>query len=159
MAENEKDQNKKEMRHLVRVASSEIKGELPTKIALTKIKGVGDVMSDAVIKVLKLDPNHTFGLLDDAEFERIEKCLNAPMEFGIPVHLMNARKNTITGIDQHLVGPELIIHKKNVLDVMKKTKSYKGMRHAYGLKVRGQRTKSTGRKGKSMGVSRKKIKK
>ena len=153
----EKDQNKKEMRHLVRVASSEIKGELPTKIALTKIKGVGDVMSDAVMKVLQLDPKQTFGLIGDAEIERIEKCLEAPLQHGIPVHLLNARKNTITGTDVHLVGPELIIHKKNVLDIMKKTKSYKGMRHAHGLKVRGQKTKSTGRKGKTMGVSRKKL--
>ncbi|MBR9682036.1 MAG: 30S ribosomal protein S13 [Candidatus Altiarchaeota archaeon] len=159
MAENSKNQKKVEMRHLVRIASSEIKGELPTKLALTHIKGIGDVMADAVMKVLNLEPTHTFGMLDDAEIERIEKCVLDPRGHGIPLHLLNARKNTITGTDTHFVGPELIIHKKQVLDKMKKTKSYKGMRHAYGLKVRGQKTKSTGRRGKAMGVSRKKIKK
>jgi small subunit ribosomal protein S13 len=41
--------------------------------------------------------------------------------------------------------------------MMKKIRSYKGMRHAYGLPVRGQRTKSKFRKnkGKVKGVKRK----
>ena len=56
------------------------------------------------------------------------------------------------------MGVDMDIHKKKVLDRMKKIKSYKGMRHAHGLKVRGQRTKGTGRKGKTLGVSRAKIK-
>ena len=159
MAEDSNKQKKIEMRHLVRVAASEIKGELPTRTALTHIRGVGNVMADAVMKVLNLDPTHTFGMLGDEEVEKIERCVIDPLGHGIPAHLVNARKNTMTGDDAHFVGSELIVHKKNVLDRMKKTKSYKGMRHAHGLKVRGQKTKSTGRKGRSMGVSRSKIKK
>ncbi|NLE05551.1 MAG: 30S ribosomal protein S13, partial [Crenarchaeota archaeon] len=34
-------------------------------------------------------------------------------------------------------------------------RSWRGYRHAYGLKVRGQRTKTTGRAGKSLGVKKK----
>jgi len=151
--------SKSSMKHIVRVASSELKGDLPTKLALTRIRGVGDVMADAIMKVLKLEPSYTFGMLSDEEIERIEKCVLDPLGHGIPAHLVNARKNPITGRDAHFVGPDLIIHKKNVLDRMKKVKSYKGVRHALGLKVRGQKTKSTGRKGRSMGVSRSKVKK
>jgi small subunit ribosomal protein S13 len=40
---------------------------------------------------------------------------------------------------------------------MKDTKSWRGYRHAYGLKVRGQRTKTTGRAGKALGVKKKEI--
>ena len=40
---------------------------------------------------------------------------------------------------------------------MKKTHSVKGVRHQLGLRVRGQRTRTTGRGGKSVGVQRKKL--
>ena len=36
----------------------------------------------------------------------------------------------------------------------KKIKLHKGLRHYFGLKVRGQHTNSTGRRGKTVGVSR-----
>jgi small subunit ribosomal protein S13 len=39
---------------------------------------------------------------------------------------------------------------------LKKIRAYRGLRHERGLKVRGQRTKSTGRRGSTVGVSRKK---
>ena len=39
---------------------------------------------------------------------------------------------------------------------MKKIKSYKGIRHASGHKVRGQRTYSNGRRGLALGVSKRK---
>jgi len=37
-----------------------------------------------------------------------------------------------------------------------KMKAYRGVRHARGKKVRGQRTRSTGRKGRTVGVVRRK---
>jgi small subunit ribosomal protein S13 len=38
---------------------------------------------------------------------------------------------------------------------MRKIRCYKGIRHETGQKVRGQRTKSTGRTGTTVGVKRK----
>jgi small subunit ribosomal protein S13 len=43
------------------------------------------------------------------------------------------------------------------IDQAKEIKSWRGYRHAYGLKVRGQRTKTTGRAGKALGVKKKAI--
>ena len=37
-----------------------------------------------------------------------------------------------------------------------KMRSNRGLRHKWGLKVRGQYTKTTGRRGKTVGVERKK---
>ena len=34
--------------------------------------------------------------------------------------------------------------------------AHRGLRHYWGLRVRGQRTKTTGRKGRTVGVSKKK---
>ena len=43
------------------------------------------------------------------------------------------------------------------IKMMKMIKSYKGVRHAIGQPVRGQRTKAHFRKGSSLGVIKKKI--
>jgi small subunit ribosomal protein S13 len=45
--------------------------------------------------------------------------------------------------------------KREDINTMKKIRSYVGIRHERGHKVRGQRTKSTGRKGLTVGVKRK----
>ncbi|HML26809.1 MAG TPA: 30S ribosomal protein S13, partial [Methanomethylovorans sp.] len=42
------------------------------------------------------------------------------------------------------------------LNTLKKIRCYRGIRPERGLKVRGQRTKSTGRRGSTIGVSKKK---
>ena len=38
---------------------------------------------------------------------------------------------------------------------MKKIRTHRGLRHYWGLKVRGQRTKTTGRRGATVGVTKK----
>jgi len=142
----------------VRVAATELKGEMPLKIALTKIKGVGFMFSNAVIRALGFDPNRAVGTLSDEEIEKIEECLKNPQKYGIPSWLYNRRRDPETGQDLHLVSADLELRTRQDIDFMKKIKCYKGIRHALGLKVRGQRTRSTGRKGRTVGVQRKKVK-
>ncbi|MEJ2127015.1 MAG: 30S ribosomal protein S13, partial [Candidatus Bathyarchaeota archaeon] len=67
------------------------------------------------------------------------------------------RKDMDTGNYLHHLVTDLIVQTKNDIDGMKKIRSWKGFRHSYGLKVRGQRTKSTGRAGKAMGVKKKQV--
>ncbi|KAF3324326.1 hypothetical protein FCM35_KLT11793 [Carex littledalei] len=38
---------------------------------------------------------------------------------------------------------------------LKKIRNHRGLRHYWGLRVRGQHTKTTGRRGKTVGVSKK----
>ena len=42
------------------------------------------------------------------------------------------------------------------LEKMRKIRLHRGLRHLLGLKVRGQKTNKTGRRGKTVGVTRKK---
>ena len=44
---------------------------------------------------------------------------------------------------------------KSDIDFMTDIRSWKGIRHSLGLKVRGQRTRTTGRKGRAVGVAKK----
>ena len=145
-----------EIRHIVRVAATELPGDKPLWLALTKIKGISFMFSNAVVKVLNLDPKKPIGSFTDEELEKIEDCIRNPDRYGIPSWLYNRRKDLFTGKDVHVSGPELELAVKQDIDFMKKIKSYRGIRHALGLKVRGQRTRSTGRKGRTVGVQRKK---
>ena len=148
-----------ELKHIVRLAGTEVKGTRPLGIGLNRIKGVSFRLSDAVIKVLKLDPKKQIGLMKDEEIAKIEDCLKNPTKYGIPGWMLNRQRDPASGKDEHVVGHDVELSLKTDLDLLKKTRSYRGMRHAHGLKVRGQRTKSTGRRGKTVGVQRRKGKK
>ena len=74
----------------------------------------------------------------------------------VPDWVLNRQKDYDTGEYIHTVSVDLKMLHDDDLNRMKKVKSYKGIRHASGHKVRGQRTYSNGRKGLALGVSRKK---
>jgi small subunit ribosomal protein S13 len=70
--------------------------------------------------------------------------------------MLNRQKDLVTGEDLHLVGTDLIDSLRVDIEREKKTRSWRGIRHYLGLPVRGQRTKTSGRKGATIGVTRKK---
>ncbi|MEM4704883.1 MAG: 30S ribosomal protein S13, partial [Candidatus Bathyarchaeia archaeon] len=97
------------------------------------------------------------GFLTDAEIEKIDEMVRDPAKQGLPSWLFNRRKDLETGKDMHLISADLILRKKMDIEQMKEIRSWRGYRHAYGLKVRGQRTKTTGRAGKALGVKKKEV--
>ncbi|HDI12134.1 MAG TPA: 30S ribosomal protein S13 [Candidatus Bathyarchaeota archaeon] len=145
----------KEFRHIVRVTDTDIDGSLKVGYALTKIKGVSISLANAVLKKAGINPEIRLGLLSEDQVKKIEDVLLNPAKYGIPSWLLNRRKDLETGKDLHLLSSDLVLRTKMDIDLMKKIKSWKGYRHAYGLKVRGQRTRTTGRTGKTVGVSKK----
>ena len=149
----------KDFRHLVRIANTDLKGEKTIIIALKSIKGVGVNLGNAICGSAKVDKNKKVGNLSDEEIQKIENVIKSPSKFGIPSWMFNRRKDMETGLDKHLVTNELIFSKEQDIKLMRRIRCYKGMRHALGLPVRGQRTRSNFRKnkGKAMGVKRAKI--
>jgi len=146
-----------ELKGILRIGDKDIKGEIPVSHALTLVKGSGFMFANAVCAVLELDRSKKSGLLSDEELKKIEDCLRNPVKYGIPNWLLNRRRDRDTGEDKHLISSDLELTKKFDIRYMQKIKSYKGIRHSIGSKkVRGQRTKSTGRKGSTLGVQRKK---
>jgi len=143
-------------RHLIRIAGIDVEGEVPVNFALTKIKGVGFSFANAVLKVAGIDENKLAGFLTDEEVKKIENILSDPTSYGIPSWLVNRQKDLETGKDLHYVGSQLILRTRRDIELMMKIKSWKGIRHSLGLKVRGQRTRTTGRKGLTVGVKKKK---
>ncbi len=139
------------------MAGTNLDGSDKLGYGLTKIKGVSINLAEAVIKVAELDPSMRVGNLNEKELTRIEEVLRDPSKHGIPPWLLNYRKESQTGNSLHLIGSDLMFRVKSDIDFMKKLKTWKGVRHSLGLKVRGQRTKTTARKGRVVGVAKKAI--
>ncbi len=143
-------------RYLVRVAGTDLDGSKKFRYALTDIKGVDIRLAEAILRVTGQDPDVRMGYVSDQDVKKVEEILTDPIKFNIPRWMLNRQKDMDSGGDVHIIGSDLTLSVKNDVDTMRKTKSFKGIRHALGLKVRGQRTKTTGRKGQTVGVRRKK---
>jgi small subunit ribosomal protein S13 len=147
----------REFQYIIRFIGTDIEGAQPVTYALTSVKGVAINLANAIIEKSGISPEARMGFLSSAEVEKIEDILKNPVKYDIPLWLLNRRKDRETGNDLHLLGSDLLLQTKNDIDQMKKIRSWKGFRHSYGLKVRGQRTKTTGRKGKAIGVKKKQV--
>lgn len=147
----------REFNYIVRLHGSNLDGTKLLPYALCDLKGVGIRVSKTMIKKLGLDPSLRLGTLPEADVRRLEEILDNPASGGIPNWMLNRRKDLETGKDVHLLGSDLTLRVRDDIDLMKETRSWKGNRHARGLKVRGQRTKTAARKGRSVGVSRSRV--
>lgn len=144
-----------EFRHIIRVANTDLDGTLPAVHALTKIKGIGIRIANVIVEKSGVAPETRLGLVPESKIEKIEEIMENPAKYGLPHWLLNRQSDEDTGETRHLIGPDLTLQLKTDIDKMKNTRSWKGFRHSYGLKVRGQRTKTTGRTKKSLGIKKK----
>ncbi len=134
-----------------------VDGKAKVEFGLTQIRGIGPRFAQAIVKIAKINPELRIGAISEKDLNRIEEIILNPIENGIPYWMVNRKKDLRTGEDLHVIGNKLEITIKQDIDRMKKIKSYKGIRHQLHLKVRGQRTKSTGRHGLVIGVMRRKL--
>jgi len=142
------------IKHLVRIAHTDLKGTQAVLYGLQRIKGVGNSVANAICKLAKIPANKKTGILSDQEIAVLDRIIKEPQKSGIPSWLLNRRKDYETGEDRHLITADLTFQQENDIKLLKKIKSYKGIRHMLGQPVRGQRTRGNFRKnkGKVMGV-------
>ncbi len=145
-------------KHIVRIGQVDLAGEKPIRIALKKIKGVGFNLASVACNLTGIKQGKKTGELSDEEVKKLNDLIMNPKEKGIPIWMLNRRKDYETGEDKHLLIGILDFVKDNTIKRLRKTKCYRGVRHSYGLPVRGQRTKANFRKskGKVVGVAKKK---
>jgi small subunit ribosomal protein S13 len=152
-----KPELKADVRYLVRVVNTDLDGRKHIVIAMQKIRGIGDMYANAICTCAGINKMKKTGELSEPEVKAIEDVIHNPAKHHIPSWLYNRRGDPETGEDRHLITSDLMFAKDLDIKLMKKTKSYKGMRHQWNLPVRGQRTKSNFRrnKGKGLGVKKK----
>lgn len=134
-----------------------VDGSAKIAYGLTQIRGIGMRFAQAIVKVGNINPQMRIGALPEKDINKIEEIILNPIKNGIPNWMVNRKKDLRTGEDLHIIGNQLEISVKRDIDRMKRIKTYKGVRHHLHLKVRGQKTKSTGRHGLVVGVIRRKL--
>ncbi len=144
-----------EIRHLVRIMNTDLQGNQPVIYALTGIRGIGIRTSKIIVDSTGIDSNGLIGYLSDEDVAKLDSAINN-FEGNMPTWMLNRQKDPLTGDDKHLLGQDIMLTLREDINTLKKIRAYRGLRHERGLKVRGQRTKSTGRRGSTIGVSKKK---
>ena len=140
--------------NLIRILGNDIPGERKILVGLTQNRGVGIMFANSIVTHLKIDPNSKIGNLNVEQVTSIEKIIENPESANFPVWFLNRRKDAETGKDLHLVTSDIAFNVRNDIEREKSVFSWRGYRHMFGLKVRGQRTRCTGRKGGAVGVAK-----
>jgi len=123
-------------------------------VGLTQIRGVGYMFANTILNVLKINPNQRIGYLSPEQVNSIESIIKNPSASNFPSWFLNRRKDVETGEDKHLLTSDIAFTVRNDIEREKTSGSWRGIRHMFGLKVRGQRTRCTGRKGGAVGVAK-----
>ncbi|MDD4253980.1 MAG: 30S ribosomal protein S13 [Methanofollis sp.] len=144
-----------EIKYFVRIRDTDLDGTKMALIALTGIKGVGRHAATYIVNKAQVDSHALLGKMSD---EDVEKLRTAVEEFAesVPSWMLNRPIDVLSGKPRHLLASEVDLTLEEDINTMRKIRSYSGIRHETGQKVRGQRTKSTGRTGTTVGVKRKK---
>ncbi len=150
------DEEASDFRFIVRIANTDLDGSKPVVTALARVKGVGIRLAEIIADRVEVSRKEKIGNLTEAQTDEIENLV-LEMAEDMPAWLFNRNKDYETGDDLHMVGPELDMIRRGDINRMKMIRCYKGIRHERGQKVRGQRTRSNGRKGLTVGVRRKSV--
>ncbi|MFH0836691.1 MAG: 30S ribosomal protein S13 [Candidatus Aenigmatarchaeota archaeon] len=140
-------------RGIVRISATDIPGSVKVKNALRKIKGVGHPLARYICTATQTDPETRVGEMPEEGIKKLEEFIKT---MKLPSHLLNRQKDLETGENKHLIGTALDFRKREDIHFLRKIRAYRGIRHELGLPVRGQRTRSSFRKNKTVGVVKKK---
>ena len=142
--------------HILRVVNTNVDGRQKVIFALAAIKGIGPRFAAVICKKADIDTTRRAGELTPAEVEKIVAIMQNPAEFKIPTWMLNRQKDVKDGSNSQILSNSLDTKLRDDLERLKKMKVHRGLRHFWGLRVRGQHTKTTGRHGRTVGVSKKK---
>ncbi|KAF0912797.1 hypothetical protein E2562_019019 [Oryza meyeriana var. granulata] len=144
-----------DFQHILRLLNTNVDGKQKIMFALTSIKGIGRRFSNIACKKADIDMNKRAGELSAEELERLMTVVANPRQFKVPDWFLNRKKDYKDGRFSQVVSNALDMKLRDDLERLKKIRNHRGLRHYWGLRVRGQHTKTTGRRGKTVGVSKK----
>lgn len=154
--EEKKKPEKKKVINIVRLVGKDLNGDYEIGRALIEVKGISFTLSKTLTRIaskeLSIDKKEKLGSLNEDQIKKLSDIVTNPHKYGVPPYLLNRRKDRETGEDIHLTGHDLDFKQREDKGLEGKIDSYKGRRHQLGLTVRGQRTRTSGRKGTTVGV-------
>ena len=141
--------------YILRLAGSDIDGLRPIAQGLPSLPGVGKRSAGQICRMADIDGSKLGGHLSDEEQNRIRTTIDE-YALNVPWWLVNRQRDLQSNEDAHIIGTEVKLTKKDDVARLAAIKTYRGIRHRSGHKVRGQRLRSNGRSGSTLGVQRKK---
>ena len=144
--EKKKVEHDDDFQYIVRLSNTDIDGEKKIVYGLTTIKGLGVHLATMIADNAKIDRNKKVGTLSEKEIEKLQSEIDKISEVA-PTWMLNHRKDYETGKDIHLIGAEIDLNLRDQINILKKIRSYRGIRHERNLPVRGQRTRANNRTG------------
>ncbi|RWA07965.1 hypothetical protein EKO27_g7141 [Xylaria grammica] len=147
---------KSNFQFIIRLLNTNVDGKEKALYSLTSIKGIGPRFADLILKKADIDKNKRAGELTAEELERVVQIVKDPAAYKIPAWFLNRQRDIVTGQDSHAISSAVDSKLREDLERLKKIRAHRGLRHYWGLRVRGQHTKTTGRRGRTVGVSKKK---
>ena len=141
--------------YIIRMADSDVDGLKPVELGLTEIAGVGRRTARQICQIANIEPKKLAGHLTDKEQDNLRTAID---EYAteVPWWMVNRQRDLHTNEDAHLFSQEVKLTEKDDISRLAAIKTYRGIRHRSGHKVRGQRLRSNGRSGLTLGVERKK---
>ena len=146
----------KDFKFILRLFNTNIDGKQKIPYAIRSVRGIGRRFAHLVTLKAGLNPNARAGELNDEQLEKIVDICNNPLKYSIPEWFVNRKNDPKEGITSQMIANGIDTKLREDLEKMKRMKLHKGLRHYFGLRVRGQHTCSTGRRGKIVGVTKKK---
>jgi small subunit ribosomal protein S13 len=141
--------------YIIRMSDTDVDGLRPLASALTAINGVGDRTAIQICKQTGFEPTRLAGHLTTEEQQTLMAAVE-DYQTQVPLWMLNRQRDIESGEEMHLTGQQVKLMQKDDIDRLRAIKAYRGVRHATGHKVRGQRGRSNGRFGLTLGVQRKK---
>ncbi|WP_136687742.1 30S ribosomal protein S13 [Halorhabdus amylolytica] len=141
-----------DLRYFVRIGQTDLDGTKSVERSLTDLNGIGQRAARIIAEDVGVDRRDTFGRLEDDQIEEIVERVEG-FAGDVPDWLANHRNDFFDGETTHETGNDLELTRREDINRMKMINAYKGVRHKRGQKVRGQRTKSTGRTEGTIGVN------
>ena len=155
MAKIDESELGEDFNYILRLADSDIDGLSRIGMGLTSVKGVGARTALAICEIAGVDKEKLGGHLTEEEQQKIRDAIESyPTE--VPLWMLNRQRDIETGDELHLFSMDVTMTQDDDIARLRATKAYRGLRHAARKRVRGQRTRSNGRSGLTLGVQRKK---
>lgn len=155
-APSAKTEENPDFKYIVRLANTDLDGKYQIIPAIALVKGLGIRTAAVVATRAGVNPYQKIGNCTDEQIAKLQESIEGLQE-QLPAWMLNRRKDVDTGEDKHLIGTDVEIKLRDDLNRLKKIRTYRGVRHDDGQKVRGQRSRSNGRTGLTLGVMKQKV--
>jgi small subunit ribosomal protein S13 len=148
----EEGEDDEDLRYFVRIGQTDLDGTKSLERSLSELDGIGRRATRLIARKANVDRTATLGRLEDETIDDIVELVEGFAD-EVPEWMTNHRTDFFDGDSTHETGNDLEITRRQDINRHQMIDSYRGVRHKRGQKVRGQRTKSTGRTEGTIGVN------